>query len=102
MCAEWFDTPCLLRQVIEYLNMKRTIAPLEATIIAISILLLQEMMTDFKDDLCTTGDSFLKFIDELRTFLMGVDIRWIPAPFRSHGRSFAFNSNHLLAVSLSL
>ena len=24
-------------------------------------------MTDFNDELCTTGDSFLKFIDELRT-----------------------------------
>ena len=67
MCAEWLDSPCLLRQVIECLYMKRAIAALEPTIIAISILLLKEMMTDFKDELCTTGDSFLKFIFELRT-----------------------------------
>ena len=67
MCAEWFDSPCLLRQVIECLNMKHVIAVLEPTIVSISILLLKKMMTDFNDELCTTGDSFLKFIDELKT-----------------------------------
>ena len=67
MCAEWFDSPSLLRQVIECLYMKRAIDALEPTIIAISIVLLKEMMIDFKDEIGTTGDSFLKFIDQLRT-----------------------------------
>ena len=31
MCAEWFDSPHLLRQVIECLNMKHAIAALEPT-----------------------------------------------------------------------
>ena len=71
MCAEWIDSPCLLGQVIECLNTKRAIVALEPTIIAISTLLLKEMMIDFNDELCTTGDSFLKFIDELRTAIFG-------------------------------
>ena len=57
----------LLRQVIECLNMKRAIAAIEPTIIAISIQLLKEMMTDFKDEICTTAGNFHKFINELRT-----------------------------------
>ena len=73
MCAELFDSPCLLRQAIECLDMKHAIAALDPTISAISILLLKEMMTDFKDELYTTGDSFLKFIDELRTAIFDGD-----------------------------
>ena len=47
MSAEWFDSPCLLREIIECSNMKRALAALEPTLIAISIMLFKEILLDF-------------------------------------------------------
>ena len=49
MHANWFDGPCLLRQVLECLNMKRAISTLESTVITIGILVLDEVITDYPD-----------------------------------------------------
>ena len=65
MAAEWFDSPCVVRQVIECSNMKRSLSALE--LIAISVLLLKEIVVDFKDKMTAKCDIFLKFIDEFRS-----------------------------------
>ena len=46
MHANWFDSPCLLRQVLECLNMKRAISTLESTVITIGIMVLDEVIAD--------------------------------------------------------
>ena len=70
MAAKWFDSPCLLRQVIECTNMKRALAALEPTVITISIMLLKEIVIDYKDELSSKGDTLLKFIDEFRSAIL--------------------------------
>ena len=70
MAAEWFDSPCVVRQVIECSNMKRSLSALEPTIIAISVLLLKEIVVDLKDKMTAKCDIFLKFIDEFRSAIM--------------------------------
>ena len=41
MHANWFDSPCLLKQVMECLNMKRAISTLESTFVTIGVMLLR-------------------------------------------------------------
>ena len=47
--ANWFDSPCLLRQVLECLNMKHAVSTLESTVITIGILVLDEVITDYPE-----------------------------------------------------
>ena len=49
MHANWFDSPCLLRQVLECLNMKHAVSTLESTVINIGILVLDDVITDYPD-----------------------------------------------------
>ena len=47
MHANWFDSPCLLRQVLKCLNFKRAVSTLETTVITIEILVLDEVIADY-------------------------------------------------------
>ena len=49
MHVNWLDSPCLLRQVLECLNMKRAVSTLETTVITIGILVLDEVIADYPD-----------------------------------------------------
>ena len=46
MHADWFDSPSLLREVLECLNMKDAISTLESTVITIGVMLLKEVAAD--------------------------------------------------------
>ena len=49
MHANWFDSPCLLRQVLEYFNKKQAVSTLETTVITIGILALDKVIADYLD-----------------------------------------------------
>ena len=67
MHANWFNSPSHLRQVLECLNMKRTISTLESTVITIGIMLLKEVVTDYNvalnDDLENLLRSTRNYLD---------------------------------------
>ena len=47
MHANWFDSPCLLRQVLKCLNIKRAVSTFETTVITIEILVLDKVIADY-------------------------------------------------------
>ena len=47
MHANWFDSPCLLRQVLKCLNFKRAVSTIETNVITIEILVLKEVIADY-------------------------------------------------------
>ena len=49
MHVNWFDSPCLLRTVLECLNIERAVSTLETTVITIGILVLDEVIADYPD-----------------------------------------------------
>ena len=67
MHADWFDSPCLLRQVLEC--MKRALSTLEPTVIAIGIMLLKEIVDDNKDDLSAFDEQLSNLLGTGRSAL---------------------------------
>ena len=107
MAAEWFDSPCLLRQVLECLNMKRAIATLEPTVVAIGTLTLREVVSDFKDEIGVKGNALIQIIDAYDAcdlpLLMVRRCHWIEMGSHSHGQHFVTKLNHWTCkVELSL
>ena len=70
MHANWFDSPCLLRQVMECLNMKRAISTLKSTVVTIEFMLLKEVIVDnddaFDDELANLLHAARSSLEELK------------------------------------
>ena len=49
MHANWFDSSCLLKQVLECLNLQQAVSTLKTTVITIRILVLDEFIADYPD-----------------------------------------------------
>ena len=66
LSAGCFDSSCLVRQVIECVNMKRAISTFESTYIAMNTLLLKEVFADYHQEL-------LEDRTELYTLIMKIE-----------------------------
>ena len=50
IAAGWYDSSCLIREVLEFGNMKRSLEAHEATLLAINQLLIKSVLDDRKND----------------------------------------------------
>ena len=63
----WLSAGCLVRQVIECVNMKRAISTFAATYIAINTLLLKEVLADYHQELLEDRSELYTLRDALES-----------------------------------
>ena len=71
--ANWFDSLCVVRQVLESKHMKREVEAHEAALIVINILMLQALIKEFPLEFCSNAGELLKFINMFRSGLTDND-----------------------------
>ena len=67
IAAEWYDSACLLREVLERGNMKRSPQAHEATLLAIIHLLIISVLSNMKDDFYDIGKHLFPQLISMRT-----------------------------------